>query len=441
MIYQVWEWLINVIEAFLFLVLINKKCNKREMKDNIKWQCMFIVTKAFCITILNVFKISTILTVLMCLLLNIIFVNIFFKVSIYVGIFWSVLYSFFTLTADAITVLIPTSFFKMNLNELLITGSMRGLFTIIYILLVTFFVIISLGFGHKTFRLGFFEKITFLLMAFICIFIEQLTLIALLKVTVYEVDYQLQLLMYIFFLILFLFIILIVYVYKLGVEKENNIKLVEENTIAQMEIKQYEQVMVSVKELRVFKHDMRNHMEIVGSYIQNREYERASEYINNMYVQLEHSHHIVSTGNLPMDCILTLKFVLANSYNIKLNYKVFLPKQMYISDIDVCSLLGNLMDNAIENCIKIEEIEQREIVLEIKPYKNMLFLKLENTFDGNFKVNKLGAFISTKKEFDHGIGLKRVEDIVKKYEGFWDAQVIQNRFIVSIMLSVIEKEE
>ena len=88
----------------------------------------------------------------------------------------------------------------------------------------------------------------------------------------------------------------------------------------------------------------------------------------------------------------------------------------FVTTLDLCVLLGNLLDNAIEACGKLEK-EKRRIQLSIKLVKNQLFIRTENPFEGKLKWQ--GSRLLTQKtdENNHGIGLENVKRVVEKYHG------------------------
>ena len=74
-----------------------------------------------------------------------------------------------------------------------------------------------------------------------------------------------------------------------------------------MELKQYEQVVSSVEELRSVKHDMQNHMTVISAMLHEKQYEKACSYIDTYADKLNQTHRIISSGNIPIDCIVTNK--------------------------------------------------------------------------------------------------------------------------------------
>lgn len=136
-----------------------------------------------------------------------------------------------------------------------------------------------------------------------------------------------------------------------------------------------------------------------------------------------------------VDAILNSKLSLAISHDIKVNAKATVPKNLQVADIDLCVIIGNLMDNAMEAAIKLENPEDRFIRVYIREMKGQLYISIANSTEGNIK--KLGLeYISTKLGANHGFGLKRVDSIVNKYGGFINRQSEEGVFATEITLSI-----
>lgn len=129
----VWEFIINLLESFLFAVICNAKFTKRQYHYHTAEQTLFILCKSLLITLMNISKISTIISLTSVLLLNIIFLILFFVNPIFNSFFVSFIYCLILITSDALTLLIPIKFYNINLSQVLYLGNMRILFSLIYI--------------------------------------------------------------------------------------------------------------------------------------------------------------------------------------------------------------------------------------------------------------------------------------------------------------------
>lgn len=442
MAYPLWELFINLTESTLFLVLLNQKLTKKEIQHINPKQIFLLVLQALLLFICNYYNISTLITVSTFLLLHYIFSALFYTESYIVKLFWVILYTIASITADALTVILPTAFLKIELADILTSGRLRIPFTLIYVSLLALFIISMLCLTTKAFYLTRIEKIIFIFLAALTIGIEQALLIEQLYLTTNKGNYHTHFLTVIFFLCIFLFVTLIIYVYNLGVTRKKNIQLVEDHALLQIEQNQYEQILSSVSELRTLKHDLHDHLDVLSNLIHNNDYTEASTYINEINNMLEQSHYALSTGNTAIDCIVTNKLNEAKKYEIPVDYTLHLPSELPLNDVEVCSLIGNLLNNAIEHCKNLVPSTKRYIQINMKPFNNMLSIAITNSSDGIYKTDATGHLLSRKEcennhGFllpEHGIGLKRVKEIAEKHHGFVQVKPEENRFTVTILI-------
>lgn len=177
----IWEFIINLLESFLFAVICNAKFTKRQYHYHTAEQTLFILCKSLLITLMNISKISTIISLTSVLLLNIIFLILFFVNPIFNSFFVSFIYCLILIISDALTLLIPIKFYNINLSQVLYLGNMRILFSLIYISIIALFVIIFLLFTPQVFVLGKLDKISYFIISTICVILEENVLIILLQ--------------------------------------------------------------------------------------------------------------------------------------------------------------------------------------------------------------------------------------------------------------------
>ena len=217
-------------------------------------------------------------------------------------------------------------------------------------------------------------------------------------------------------------------------EKEKNDRLIQSITINQMEARQNEEIINSTHSLRVFKHDIMNHMSILYKLVENGKNSDALKYIYQINNSIERTSYTISTGIIPIDCIMTAKLSKALDNNISIKHQIHFPANYNISDMDLCSLISNLLDNAIEANCKLD-ITKRRLQIEIKPYNNMLLLFISNSSNGIYLYGGNGNLLTTKtsNKNEHGIGIKRINEIVKKYNGIIEFDPGTEIFSVSIL--------
>ena len=114
-----------------------------------------------------------------------------------------------------------------------------------------------------------------------------------------------------------------------------------------------------------------------------------------------------------------------------MDYKATVPEELTVSDIDLCVVIGNLIDNAVEACEKVEA-EKRFIRLYIGILRRQLYLSVSNAT--NEVVRKFDEEYITTKRGNHGHGLKRINNIVDKYDGYINRKNEPGVFVTEIML-------
>lgn len=197
--------------------------------------------------------------------------------------------------------------------------------------------------------------------------------------------------------------------------------------------KHYTEVENIYRQMRGWKHDYHNHIQVMKAYLELEKYKDMEQYLNDLDKDLNSIDTVLKTGNVMVDAILNTKLSLAANQEIKINAKATVPEELQVSDVDLSIIIGNLMDNAMEASIKLENPQQRFIRVYIREMKGQLYISIINSVGGEIKKVGLG-YISTKFTTNHGFGLKRVDSIVAKYNGFINRQNEEGVFATEIIL-------
>ena len=197
--------------------------------------------------------------------------------------------------------------------------------------------------------------------------------------------------------------------------------------------RQLEEIRNAYREMRGWRHDYKNHMQVLKIYVENQQWEFALSYISQMNENLTSIDHVMKTGNTMADAIVNSKVSLAKSKNIRLDVTAKVPEQLPISDVEFCVIFGNLMDNAIEACEKIASPEERFIRIYIGLFKNQFYLSVTNATNQRRRLQK---YYSLKGE-GHGFGLYRIDKIVKRKKGYLNRKDEPGVFATEIMLPLV----
>lgn len=164
---------------------------------------------------------------------------------------------------------------------------------------------------------------------------------------------------------------------------------------------------------KALSHDMKNHFTLIYTMLQENQVESAMEYIKGVYHKIG-VFKAVKTEREILNYIIDSK--LFNTKDLNIKYVIDINDNLdFIDNIDLCILLGNLLDNCIE---AVEKIDNRFIELIIDRKNDIVFLSLRNTFNHNSLKCEEGEFITSKEDAsNHGIGIKNAKDIINKYNG------------------------
>lgn len=186
----------------------------------------------------------------------------------------------------------------------------------------------------------------------------------------------------------------------------------------------YKMLNEQYSQMERLRHDMKNHMLSLYSLCQNRELDKLENYIADM---MESGNIITAndyaSGNTVIDALLYNKGKLALKNEIKWECNVQIPKNCQIYEFDLCVLFGNILDNAINSCIKTQNKEQKFIHVQSMEVKNCLLLVVKN-----------GTALSSINEVKNGIGLLNVYDTAYKYNGVINKKLENHIFEISLLL-------
>jgi len=168
------------------------------------------------------------------------------------------------------------------------------------------------------------------------------------------------------------------------------------------------------------------------AYRSFNENKKIDNYLNSLETDLTSVDSLIKSGNVMADAILNSKLSLAKSRKITVNAKAVVPKEITIAEIDLCVVIGNLLDNAIEACLRIGDESKRFIRVYMDMKRNDLYISVTNSSGGKAQKQN-GRYISGKGE-SHGFGLMRVDKIVDKYGGYIKRNDEDGAFTSEVML-------
>ena len=183
--------------------------------------------------------------------------------------------------------------------------------------------------------------------------------------------------------------------------------------------------------MRGWRHDYHNHIQALQASMALGNYEDVKRYLSELNEDLTKVDTTVKTGRVMVDAVLNSKMNIAAQHGIPLNVKARIPEETAVSDVDLCVILGNLLDNAIEENRTLSP-EARFIRIYIGRKNTQLYLALTNA--AGKKREKRGGVFASSRGADHGFGLSRVAGTVRKYGGLFSADSEDGGFTAEILI-------
>lgn len=194
----------------------------------------------------------------------------------------------------------------------------------------------------------------------------------------------------------------------------------------------YREVENMYRQIRGWRHDYRNHIQLMKVLAANGDMDGLKAYLDELDVDLNTVGTVVKTGNSMADAILNSKISLAKSKKIPVHVDAHIPVKLKMSELDLCCILGNLFDNAIEASLSLPE-EARMIRVYMDMKGTQLYISFTN-FTAAKKLPKVGRLYKTTKGDGHGFGLVRIDSIVGRLDGYLSRNSEDGAFTTEILI-------
>lgn len=194
----------------------------------------------------------------------------------------------------------------------------------------------------------------------------------------------------------------------------------------------YQEVDNMYRQIRGWRHDYRNHIQTMKVLAANGDLDGIQAYLDELDTDLNTVDTVVKTGNAMADAILNSKISLAKSKGIAVQADAHIPVKLNISELDLCCIIGNLFDNAIEASLPLPP-EQRLIRVYMDMKGTQLYISFTN-FTASKKLIKSGKRFRTTKGDGHGFGLVRIDNIIERLDGYLSRNSEDGAFTTEILL-------
>lgn len=169
------------------------------------------------------------------------------------------------------------------------------------------------------------------------------------------------------------------------------------------------------EEIHMIRHDMKHAYSVISTLLLEGKYDEAVKYVQGSSESISSAEMIIDVGNDFVNAILNSKMSLAKTKGIEVLCGA--AKNLEgVEDEDLCALLGNMLDNAIEACVLCER-DKRMIEVNIASYSKQIVITVSNTVEGDVLKGNRDLSTTKKEAGNHGFGVESIRQIAKKYEG------------------------
>ncbi len=192
-----------------------------------------------------------------------------------------------------------------------------------------------------------------------------------------------------------------------------------------------DEVELMYTKMRGWRHDYHNHIQALQASMALENYDDVNEYLRELNDDLTQVDTTIKTGRVMTDAILNGKLNIAAQNHIPVNAKAKIPKGTPVTDVDLCAIIGNLLDNAIEENKRLPQ-EDRFLRIYIGQKNTQFYLAFTNA--AGKKRDKRRSLFPSAKGTQHGLGLARVESLVKKYGGIFSVDSEDGGFTAELLI-------
>ncbi len=194
----------------------------------------------------------------------------------------------------------------------------------------------------------------------------------------------------------------------------------------------YQEVETMYRQMRGWRHDYRSHIQAMKALAADGDVEAIKDYLDQLDTELNTVDTVVKTGDPMADAILNSKISLARARHIGVTADACIPVKLSMSGLDLCIILGNLFDNAIEASMKLPE-SQRLIRIYMDMKNTQLYISFTN-FTAEKQMVRRGKVFETTKGAGHGLGLARMDAIIERLDGYVSRNSEDGAFTTEILI-------
>ena len=205
----------------------------------------------------------------------------------------------------------------------------------------------------------------------------------------------------------------------------------------QLVMENYQALEQKMRESAALRHEFKHRLLAIDSMLQARDLEGLERCVDDWKEESAAASPLLYTNNIVVNAILQDAAGRARAAGVSFQVTAFVPEELPFPDEDLCALLMNLLDNAVEGAARTPEGRERSILFRARVFKGFLVLRCENTFDGYVRTDEQGQLLTTKEEpASHGFGMAQMRAISQKYHARLDVDYTGQRFTVQTALQL-----
>ena len=202
----------------------------------------------------------------------------------------------------------------------------------------------------------------------------------------------------------------------------------------QLQKNYYEELEHNQDQIRKFRHDMNNHLSVVGNLLDEGDFSEAKEYFRSISGYMQTANRKFCRNSV-VNAVINVKYQMMTDAFIDAFLNIDIDKMMFIDDVSLCTIFANTLDNAIEASLKIREPAARKISVKARSTDSGYFSYEISNQKANPIVEKNGHILSDKKDAkSHGLGIRNIREIIDRYNGTLDISYTEDTFTVTMLI-------
>lgn len=219
--------------------------------------------------------------------------------------------------------------------------------------------------------------------------------------------------------------------YLMASSLNHNDRLRRENQLLSMQQARYDSLQAAIEQTRQARHDMRHHFHILQGLAAQENWDHLAKYLDEAQGRIP-AVELELCKNTAVDGVAGYFSALYREHHIPLTFELDLPPQLPVPETDLCCVLSNLLENAMEAGLKTAPERQQTKVQAHVHADHMVLLSVENAYDGKIR-EKNGVFLSSKRPGE-GVGLQAVRHTAEKTGGYSRFHFEDGMFTANVIL-------